>query len=121
MKNNVIRFKAKFELTGEQNLNEFIDSCRTYLTSFGSDSWQENKWDTLKGKRKVVARFATNLKPSNSYHYEPISAPYLDFAKAYIKNLYTDNPVSNLQRHAGSRYFCESLFWASQPKQAAKT
>jgi hypothetical protein len=24
-------------------------------------------------------------------------------------------------RQAGSRYFCESLFWASQPKQAAKT
>ena len=22
---------------------------------------------------------------------------------------------------AGSRYFCESLFWASKPKQAAKT
>ena len=22
---------------------------------------------------------------------------------------------------AGSRYFCESLFWASEPKQAAKT
>ncbi|NYT46809.1 MAG: hypothetical protein H0A75_03370 [Candidatus Methanofishera endochildressiae] len=25
------------------------------------------------------------------------------------------------QAVAGSRYFCESLFWASQPKQAAKT
>ena len=25
------------------------------------------------------------------------------------------------ERKAGSRYFCESLFWASQPKQAAKT
>jgi hypothetical protein len=24
-------------------------------------------------------------------------------------------------QEAGSRYFCESLFWASQPKQAAKT
>jgi hypothetical protein len=24
-------------------------------------------------------------------------------------------------KQAGSRYFCESLFWASQPKQAAKT
>ncbi|WP_263459191.1 diguanylate cyclase domain-containing protein [Bathymodiolus platifrons methanotrophic gill symbiont] len=24
-------------------------------------------------------------------------------------------------RLSGSRYFCESLFWASQPKQAAKT
>ncbi|ORU94999.1 MAG: hypothetical protein A6F70_10475 [Cycloclasticus sp. symbiont of Bathymodiolus heckerae] len=27
--------------------------------------------------------------------------------------------LSNME--AGSRYFCESLFWASQPKQAAKT
>ncbi|WP_221901699.1 hypothetical protein [Bathymodiolus platifrons methanotrophic gill symbiont] len=26
-----------------------------------------------------------------------------------------------IDRLAGSRYFCESLFWASQPKQAAKT
>ena len=25
------------------------------------------------------------------------------------------------RNQAGSRYFCESLFWASQPKQAAKT
>ncbi len=24
-------------------------------------------------------------------------------------------------KSSGSRYFCESLFWASQPKQAAKT
>jgi predicted amidophosphoribosyltransferase len=27
----------------------------------------------------------------------------------------------NQTLEAGSRYFCESLFWASQPKQAAKT
>jgi len=27
----------------------------------------------------------------------------------------------NAKRTSGSRYFCESLFWASQPKQAAKT
>ena len=26
-----------------------------------------------------------------------------------------------LQQQSESRYFCESLFWASQPKQAAKT
>jgi hypothetical protein len=25
-----------------------------------------------------------------------------------------------IKDYAGSRYFCESLFWASQPKQAAK-
>ncbi|TXK99406.1 hypothetical protein BMR02_07605 [Methylococcaceae bacterium HT1] len=30
--------------------------------------------------------------------------------------------ADNIERvSAGSRYFCESLFWASQPKQAAKT
>ena len=30
-----------------------------------------------------------------------------------------DHIIKSFQ--AGSRYFCESLFWASQPKQAAKT
>jgi hypothetical protein len=96
---NVIRFKAKAEFTAEQNLNEFVESCRTHLTVFGTDNWHKNKWDTLKGKRKVVVRFSTNLQPSNSYNYEPLSAPFLSFAKAYIKNSYTDKPVSNLQRH----------------------
>lgn len=99
MTSNVIRFTPKAELAGKQNLKEFIISCRTHLSVFGIDNWHENKWDTLHGKRKVVARFSTNLKPSNSYHYAPLSAPFLDFAKAYIKNLYTDNPVANLQRH----------------------
>ncbi|MCR9642250.1 integrase [Vibrio sp. 1751] len=99
MTGNIIRFMPKDELTGKQNLNEFIVSCRTHLTAFGNDNWQENKWVTFKGKSKVVVRFSTNLKPSNSYHYEPLAAPFLDFAKAYIKNLYTDKPIVNLQRH----------------------
>jgi hypothetical protein len=29
--------------------------------------------------------------------------------------------ILSIEEKAGSRYFCESLFWASQPKQAAKT
>ncbi|WP_263459153.1 CobW-like GTP-binding protein [Bathymodiolus platifrons methanotrophic gill symbiont] len=29
--------------------------------------------------------------------------------------------VDFITQKSGSRYFCESLFWASQPKQAAKT
>jgi IS30 family transposase len=33
----------------------------------------------------------------------------------------TDEIKCIINTHAGSRYFCESLFWASQPKQAAKT
>lgn len=99
MTDNVIRFKAKAELDAEQNLVRFIENCRTHLTIFGKDNWHENKWNTINGNRTVVVRFSTNLKPSNSYHYEPLSEPFLDFAKAYIKNSYTDRPVSNLQRH----------------------
>lgn len=99
MADNVIRFKAKATLNAEQNLSKFISNCRTHLTVFGIDKWHENKWDTVKGTRKVVARFSTNLKPSNSYQYEPLAAPFIDFAKAYIKHTYTDKPVSNLQRH----------------------
>ena len=30
-------------------------------------------------------------------------------------------PLEEMRQRAGSRYFCESLFWASQLKQAAKT
>jgi hypothetical protein len=37
------------------------------------------------------------------------------FRIATLKKLWKKEGV------AGSRYFCESLFWASQPKQAAKT
>jgi hypothetical protein len=44
MTSNVIRFKAKIELTGEQNLNEFINSCRTHLTMFGSDKVSVCLW-----------------------------------------------------------------------------
>lgn len=98
MTTNIIRFKPKSTLTAEQNLHEFITNCRTHLTVFGSN-WSDNKWDTMNRTKKVVARFSTNLKPSNSYHYEPLSAPFIDFAKAYIKEIYTDNPVTNLQRH----------------------
>ena len=85
MTDNVIRFKARAELDAEQNLIMFVENCRTHLTVFNKDKWHENKWDTVYGTRNVVVRFSTNLKPSNSYNYEPLSEPFLDFAKAYIK------------------------------------
>ena len=99
MSSNVIRFEPKETLNAKQNLERFIDDCRTHLTVFGKDTWDKNKWHVYNDTTKVGARFSTNLKPHNSYHFEPLAAPFLDFAKAYIKNIYTDNPVKNLQRH----------------------
>lgn len=116
MANNVIRFKAKAELDAAQNLARFIEDCRTHLTVFGNDKWHENKWDTINGNRKVVVRFSTNLKPSNSYSYEPLSEPFLDFAKAYIKNSYTDRPVTNLQRHMEALRVLEEAIIAATEK-----
>jgi hypothetical protein len=40
--------------------------------------------------------------------------------RTFPSHLQTVDQVQN-QGKAGSRYFCESLFLASQPKQAAKT
>jgi hypothetical protein len=40
---------------------------------------------------------------------------------AYLLKFRGSKKAKLTQQPAGSRYFCESLFWASQPKQAAKT
>ncbi|WP_221893662.1 hypothetical protein [Bathymodiolus japonicus methanotrophic gill symbiont] len=42
------------------------------------------------------------------------------FSGGWLKHVFiTMKAMKKLK--SGSRYFCESLFWASQPKQAAKT
>ena len=43
------------------------------------------------------------------------SQKLLDVLQEHVETL----PIQTVEK--GSRYFCESLFWASQPKQAAKT
>jgi len=46
-------------------------------------------------------------------YYEEKLLEHLNFIKRSITQYLKGNPVS--------RYFCDSLFWASEPKQAAKT
>lgn len=89
---------AKAELTAKENLMRFIEVSRTKLSAFGKNCWEENKWTTYKGTKKVTARFATNTKPYNSYNYYPMATPFIDFAKAYIRYIFSYNPVTNLQR-----------------------
>ena len=98
---NIIQFQPLATSTAKNNLNEFVKLCRDELTAFGSDCWKENLWKTPYGKsrKSVVARFSTNTKPYNSYHYEPLDPSFIEFAKAYIRYTYSLNAVSNLQRH----------------------
>jgi hypothetical protein len=57
--------------------------------------------------------------PLLSPTFSLLTGQRLDFHNE-LKELLGD-AVTLVIETAGSRYFCESLFWASQPKQAAKT
>ena len=99
MTRNAKDFKSKSKIESERKLENFIDNSKNNLTAFGVGVWKENLWYEYKGNKKVVARFSTNMKSSNSYSYTPMSMPLLDFAKAYIRYLYSVKPIINLQRH----------------------
>lgn len=99
MSNNIFQFKPNSELIAEQNLKMFIERCKNDLTAFGRDCWDESHWKVVFGTRNVSARFSTNTKPSDSYNFEPLASPYIDFAKGYIRYTYSLKPVSQLQRH----------------------
>lgn len=99
MNDNILRFIPKRDLTAKENLAEYISNARSELSAFDSHHWSENKWRTIFNNKEMVVRFATNLEPYNSYKFSPLSKPFLNFAKAYIKNCYTDRAVANLQRH----------------------
>ena len=58
------------------------------------------------------------------YYINEVSTPEgFDLIQDAIADTAIDVSISEDAAYgdAGSRYFCESLFWASQPKQAAKT
>jgi type III restriction enzyme len=67
--------------------------------------------------------------PTPVGNYNPDWA--ISFKEGVVKHVYfvaeTKGSISSMELReiektkAGSRYFCESLFWASQPKQVAKT
>ncbi|MFM5091205.1 integrase [Aeromonas caviae] len=116
MDDNVFYFRPAAELNPESNLNKFIQNCKSKLTTFGVNCWNDNLWTTTNGIRRVTARFSTNLKPSNSYNYSPLEAPYIEFAKAYIRYNYSLNPVTNLQRHFESIRVLEEALLLSKGK-----
>jgi hypothetical protein len=78
----------------------------------------------------LTHEFVTELKQAgfSEPQAEAVTRLYRQAANAtieYVKHEHNlDNLVTNKDLDArikGSRYFCERLFWASQPKQLAKT
>ncbi len=81
-----------------------------YYTKDAPGRWSEKiaghvpNIEVNKTNGKVVVKVVTAHGMNGYDHY-------------IVKHILLDKDYS----FSGSRYFCESLFWASQPKQAAKT
>lgn len=83
----------------ELNLAKFIDFCKNRLTAFGNNCWENNQWKAKFGIYSVQVRFSTDRIKSTAYKYEPLSEPFIDFAKAYILYTYSLQPIRQLARH----------------------
>lgn len=93
-------FQPKAELDATENLRGFIDSCRNNLTVFGADlPFDENVWDitehvNIKGFGNKRQRLVfNNLETVNDKNPQPMSEPFLSFAKGYMRYMQGFRPI----------------------------
>lgn len=87
---DIIQFVPRVESDAKQNLQDFICLAREKLTAFEEGGgWDSDRWQ----QGKTVAVFATKTKPLGAYTYTPLSDPYRQFAKAYIRYTFSHRPV----------------------------
>ena len=95
----------------KSNLEQFINFSKNQLTIFGNDCWENNQWKTTFSIYRVQVRFSTERIKSTAYKYEPLAAPFIEFAKAYIRYTYSLNPIRNLARHIESLRIVEMALY----------
>ena len=96
----LLLFQPKAELDAFENLQGFIDSCRTKLTVFGAElPFDDNVWDitnsiNLKGHGNKRHRLIfSNLDTVNDSSPSSMTEPFLSFAKAYMRYMQGFRPV----------------------------
>ena len=107
--NNTIFFQV--HENPKSSLENFITFCKNKLTAFGSDCWDNNQWKDTFNLHNIQVRFSTDRVKSTSYQYEPLSEPFIDFAKAYIRYVYSQQPVRQLSRHMESLCMVEMALY----------
>ena len=107
--NNTIFFQV--HENPKSSLENFITFCKNKLTAFGSDCWDNNQWRDTFNLHNIQVRFSTDRVKSTSYQYEPLSEPFIDFAKAYIRYVYSQQPVRQLSRHIESLRMVEMALY----------
>ncbi|GFO67500.1 hypothetical protein GMLC_10790 [Geomonas limicola] len=87
---NVINFTAKGHENPDKNLADFIHHAITELTLY---DWHKDKWTTTKGAKDGTLVFAK--LGATAYKWERFDQPFMDFAKAYIREVETLNQVTS--------------------------
>ncbi len=97
---DIIVFSPKAELDAAENLRGFVDSCKKDLTVFGPElPFDENVWDIteflhLKGHGNKRHRLVfSTMSTVNDANPEPMSEPFLSFAKAYLRYMHRLRPT----------------------------
>ncbi len=97
--NTAIIFEPEEKLSSRTNLDNFIAMCREELTVFGADlAFDKHIWDISSyieqkaTKKRIAAIFSTKdftsthrSGKSTEENINPISEPFLNFAKAYFR------------------------------------
>lgn len=88
----IVQFVPRADRDASANLAEFIRLAREDLTAFaGGGAWDKDKWK----HNETAVVFATKTAPLDSYSFTPLADPFKQFAKAYVRYSYSQNPVKD--------------------------
>lgn len=87
---NVVHFVPRANLSAAANLAEFIRMAREDLTAFEDEgAWDGDKW----GQRRRGIVFSTKTEVTDSCRFTPMTEPFKQFAKAYVRYGWSHKPV----------------------------
>ena len=95
---NIIAFKPKHQLENEKNLQDFINRAKNDLTIYEEQGgFNVTNWRMKQSNGRSLSMDFTGFAPKGKKNGLPMQQPYLDFARAYMRDLQTwkeRNPAS---------------------------
>ncbi|WP_153916514.1 hypothetical protein [Shewanella sp. TC10] len=105
---NLVHFTPKKAQTAAGNLDKFINHCRGNLAAFGRH-WETNTWKTVNDDRTVSVTFSKLSQPKGETALM-MDTLFLDFAKAYIKYVYSVKPIKTMANQILALRVLEAAF-----------
>lgn len=94
---NIIPFTPLLDLTHAENLKNFIYHCEHELTLYNNQGgFDVHTWRYNSGSKSHAMVFSKYSKNLNSYAFEPLSEPFIFFAKSYIRFIQSEKQVTSV-------------------------